>query len=73
MRRGSRKEHDMAKHYSTRSMTEMLVALLGTKDLTDWETGFVESMQKRLQANSLTTITDAQATALETVFNKHFA
>jgi hypothetical protein len=61
------------KHHSTKSMVERLVGLLGTKDLTEWETGFVESMQRRLVNNSLTTITEAQATALETVFNKHFA
>lgn len=59
--------------YSTRSMVEQLSGLLGTTDLTEWETGFVESMQRRLANNSLTTITEAQATALETVFNKHFA
>ncbi|PVX77208.1 hypothetical protein [Paraburkholderia unamae] len=62
----------MAQHHSTRSMVERLTGLLGTKDLTDWETGFVESMQRRLANNSLTTITEAQATALETIFNKHF-
>lgn len=61
------------KHYSTKSMTEMLTGLLGTDDLTEWETGFVESMQRRLRNNSLTTITEAQATALESVFKKHFA
>lgn len=63
----------MARLYSTRSMVELLTGLLDTKDLTEWETGFVESMQRRLFADSLTTITSAQATALETVFNKHFA
>jgi hypothetical protein len=54
-------------------MTERLIPLLETEDLNEWETGFVESMQKRLANNSLTTITSAQATALEAVFNKHFA
>lgn len=63
----------MARLYSTRSMVERLTGLLGTKDLTEWENQFVESMQRRLANNSLTTITAAQATALETVFNKHFA
>lgn len=63
----------MPRTYSTRSMVERLTGLLGTKDLTDWETGFVESMQRRLIAGSLTTITDAQATALESIFKKHFA
>ena len=61
------------RHYSTKSMVERLIGLLGTKDLTEWEAGFVESMQRRLVNNSLTTITAAQATALETIFNKHFA
>jgi hypothetical protein len=54
-------------------MTEMLIGLLGTSDLNDFETGFVRSMQLRLANETLTDISDRQAEVLENLFNKHFA
>jgi hypothetical protein len=63
----------MPRHYSTRSMVERLIGLLGTDDLNTFENGFVESMQRRLADNTLTSISERQADVLETIFNKHFA
>jgi hypothetical protein len=61
------------RHYSTQSMIERLLGLLGTDDLNEWETGFLESMRRRLDAKTVTSMSDAQVTALENLFNKHFA
>lgn len=61
------------RHYSTKSMAESLVGLLGTDDLNDWETGFVAGVQQRLEDGTLTELTDRQVEALERLFKKHFA
>ncbi|MCP3709767.1 hypothetical protein M3I54_22750 [Paraburkholderia sp. CNPSo 3274] len=63
----------MPRHYSTSNMVERLVGLLDTTDLNEFEHGFVESMQRRLNEGTLTGISDRQVEVLENVFNKHFA
>ena len=61
------------RHYSTKSMIERLCGLLGTDDLNEWETGFVESMKRRLDEGKVLNITEPQLSSLERLFNKHFA
>lgn len=61
------------RHYSTQSMIERLCGLLGTDDLNEWETGFVESMKRRLENGTVLNATEPQLTTLERIFNKHFA
>jgi hypothetical protein len=63
----------MPRLYSTAVMTERLSGLLGTKDLTDWESGFVESCQKRLADGHITSLTERQVETLERLHSKHFA
>lgn len=63
----------MPRHYSTKSMIERLCGLLDTDDLNQWEAGFVESMKRRLDSGTVLSISEPQITALENVFNKHFA
>lgn len=63
----------MARHYSTKNMVESLIGLLGTGDLADFEKCFIENMERRLEAGSLTELTEKQITTLESIHNKHFA
>lgn len=57
----------MSKTVSTQTMLTQVCSLIGTKDLTDWETKFAESVEHRK------VLTDKQLDALETIWNKHFA
>lgn len=60
-------------HFSTAVMVEKLVGMLGTDDLSAFETGFVISMQGHLQRGTLTSITERQIEVLENIHSKHFA
>jgi hypothetical protein len=61
------------RHVSTAVMIEKLVGMLGTDDLSDWETTFVKSLQQRLTEGSVTSLTERQIDALDRLHNKHFA
>lgn len=63
----------MTRHYSTASMIERLSWLLGTSDLTEWEQGFVESLQRRMQTGEVTKLTDKQVETLDQLHSNHFA
>lgn len=63
----------MRRHHSTRSMVEQLSGLIDTHDLNDFERGFVVGMQRRLEEETLTQLTERQLNVLETIFSKHFA
>ena len=45
----------------------------GTKDLSDWEQGFVETLVARVEAGQVTQLTDRQVETLERLHGKHFA
>lgn len=57
----------MAKMISVATMKAQVCGMIGTKDLTEWETEFAESIEHR-QA-----LTDKQAECLERIWKKHFA
>jgi len=57
----------MAKTVSTQTMKAQVCGLIGTKDLTQWETEFAESIEHRVL------LTDKQAEVLEKIWRKHFA
>jgi hypothetical protein len=61
------------RHVSTAVMIEKLVGMLGTDDLSDWETTFVKSLQQRLAEGQVTSLTERQVDALDRLHNKHFA
>jgi hypothetical protein len=63
----------MPRIYSTQNKVQMLCGLLDTKDLNEWENGFVMSMERRMNEGTLTGLSDAQVERLEELFNKHFA
>lgn len=58
---------------STTTMIRRLEGMLGTKDLSDWEQGFVETLVARLEAGQVTQLTERQVETLERLHGKHFA
>jgi len=61
------------RHVSTTEMLSRLEGLLGTKDLNDWEQGFVSGLLSVSSINDLTWLSDKQVETLERLHNKHFA
>ena len=58
---------------STSQMIDRLAAMVGTNDLSDWETRFVQSLINRKQAGQVTSLTEKQLEVLERLHGKHFA
>jgi hypothetical protein len=58
---------NMNRMISTNTKKTQLSGMLGTKDLTDWETEFVESILKR------DFLTEKQLEILDRIWKKHFA
>ncbi|WP_454734269.1 hypothetical protein [Cupriavidus pauculus] len=58
---------------STTKMIQRLEGLLGTKDLTQWEQGFVRSLATRMHAGEVTKLTGDQVEKLDELHGKHFA
>jgi sulfur relay (sulfurtransferase) DsrC/TusE family protein len=54
---------------SVAQMIAQLEGLLGTKDLSEWEQGFVETLVKREGKN----LSDKQVEIMERIYGKHFA
>ena len=57
---------------------EQIEGLLGTKDVSDWETGFIESIVERCKANAQTIkdtrgLTSKQVEIVERIWGRHFA
>jgi hypothetical protein len=53
---------------------KQVAALLGTADLNEWETGFVTNLDAITgNGQDTTRLTDNQITALERIYNRHFA
>ncbi|MEX3972217.1 hypothetical protein [Paraburkholderia caribensis] len=63
----------MPRHYSTTQMIDRLSGLLGTNDLTDWEKGFVTTLQRRMNDGQVTLLTEKQIEALDQLHARHFA
>lgn len=58
---------------STTQMIRRLEGMVGSKDLSDWETGFVESLVEKVDAGAVTKLSEKQVDTLERLHNKHFA
>lgn len=63
----------MTRLVSTATMVEQLEGLLGTDDLSDWETGFVESMVEARDHQHLLRLSGKQVEILDRLYRKHFA
>lgn len=56
------------------AMVEQIAGMLGTDDLTDWETGFVDSIVERIgERRDTTRLSPRQAETVERIWRKHFA
>jgi hypothetical protein len=58
---------------STTVMITQLEGLLGTKDLTEDQTAFVEKLSRIKNAGEVTRLTDAQIDYLMSLHRRHFA
>lgn len=56
---------------SVKVMLEQIAAMLGTDDLTEWETSFVEGVQRN--ASDTTRLSGKQVEVIERIWRKHFA
>lgn len=63
----------MPEMISTATMINRLEGMLGTKDLSEWEETFVQSMVRARDAGSVTRLSERQIESLERLHNKHFA
>ena len=60
----------MSELVSTATMIKRLEGLLGTKDITQWEQGFIESIVAK---DDPTSLTGKQVDAMARIYSKHFA
>lgn len=63
----------MPRHISTTEMIKRLTGMLGTHDLSEWESNFVMSLEHRLNAGEVTKLTERQVETLDRIHAKHFA
>ncbi len=54
-------------------MIDRVHGMIGTSDLNDWETEFIESVMDRCPNKDSRKITPKQAEIVERIFKKHFA
>lgn len=56
------------------AMLARVHGLVGKNDLSDWETGFIESVWKRsLEGKRTDLLSERQVDVLERIFHQHFA
>ena len=58
---------------STNQMIDKLAGMVGTRDLNDFETRFVENMIRIKESGQVTRLTEPQLEVLERLHAKHFA
>lgn len=63
----------MPQMVSTTTMIRRLSGLLDTRDLSEWEQQFVESLVAKLDAGKVTSLTERQVETLERLHGRHFA
>ncbi len=54
-------------------MIRCLMGCVGTKDLTSWESEFVQHLREMMDAGNVARLTNNQVTTLERLYRKHFA
>lgn len=58
---------------STTTMIKRLEGMLDTRDLTDWEKSFVQTLVEAQQTGKVTQLTGAQIDKLDQLHGRHFA
>lgn len=54
------------------TMINQLHGMVGTDDLTEWESKFMESVYDKLDGKSTTYVSSKQADVVEKLYKKHF-
>jgi hypothetical protein len=54
-------------------MVKQCAGLVGTTDISVWESGFLEHIAAVVEARGTTALTANQAACLERIYNQHFA
>lgn len=56
------------------TMVKRIAGLAGTKDISDWEDDFIQSVvTKTKEGENTTSLTERQIEVIERIHNKHFA
>lgn len=63
----------MARQVSIIVKAAQICGLLGTKDLSEWETTFCKSINELLESNNTTVLSDKQVEKIDQIWGKHFA
>ena len=59
---------------SLNTMVTQLCAMVGTSDLSEWEAGFIDSIDDKTQGGKDTRgLSEKQAETVQRIWNKHFA
>lgn len=59
---------------SLTTMVKRCMGLVGTKDVTDWENDFLESIAKQTkEGDNTTSLSEKQIDVVERIFKKNFA
>lgn len=58
---------------STAQVITRLEGVLGTKDVNDWERGFVRTLAARVHAGEVTKLTGNQVDKLDELHGRHFS
>lgn len=59
---------------SLNTMVKRCAGLIGTKDVSDWESSFLQSLLERTSnGDNTTSLTEKQIDVLERIHQKHFA
>jgi hypothetical protein len=69
--RGREEEAEEVK--SLDQMVKQCQGLIGTADVSAWESGFLEHIAAVVEARGTTVLTANQTACLERIYNKHFA
>lgn len=62
----------MGRVLSISQMVEKISGLVGTPDLNDWETGFVENISEIVEERGTTGLTDRQVSVIQRIHDKNF-
>lgn len=58
---------------STTQMIRKLEGMLGTRDLSEWESGFVRTLVGKVESGQVTSLTEKQLDNLQRLHDRHFA
>lgn len=63
----------MTRTVSTQTKIRQLLALVGTKDVTAWESQFIADMEGFMPPGQVEALSDKQLEVIERIHSRHFA